>query len=281
MTESLETNKSSSTQKDSEVVVKDAKKKREFKMTEEEKEMNRKILKNMRKKQNYHKNKRFSVMLNKRCLLYSNTLFKDIKNPNNPFVVDPPIVIFRNYLLNCIYQIDLKLINRTQLLCNFHHIPPLTENFTIKRIIYPKKDSSLIAPGMCAIIEILFNATSLNNFDDELTIICEQFAFKVNFLYHISLKKVALKGIRDSPALSLQNPLNCNSCLVGDQASMVFRCLNNGGDAHFKFLLPNNPTEEYQDMREQLESPKSSQKGTDHNINVESEVLTVSIIRRN
>jgi len=125
MTESVETIKTA-TDKSTDLVVKDPKKKREFKMTEEEKELNRRVLKNMQKKQNYHKNKRFSVMLNKRCLLYSNSLFKDIKNPDNPFVVDPPIVIFRNYLLNCIYQIDLKLINRTQLLCNFHNIPPLT-----------------------------------------------------------------------------------------------------------------------------------------------------------
>jgi len=119
---------------------------------------------------------------------------------------------------------------------------------------------------MAARIEILFNATSLNNFDDELTIICERFAFKV-----------ALKGIRDSPALSLQNPLDCKSCLVGDQASMVFRCLNNGGDAHFKFLLPNGQ-EEHHDIREHLESPKDSQKGTDNNINMESEVLSVIIL---
>ncbi len=74
----------------------------------------------------------------------------------------------------------------------------------------------------------------------------------------------------------MQNPLNCNSCLVGDQASMVFRCLNNGGDAHFKFLLPSSRNDENYNMREQLESPKDSQKGTDNNINMESEVLTVS-----
>ena len=150
---------------------------------------------------------------------------------------------------------------------NFNFLIFYSENFTIKRIIYPKKDSSLIAPGMNARIEILFNATSLNNFDDELTIICERFAFKV-----------ALKGIRDSPALSLQNPLNCNSCLVGDQASMVFRCLNNGGDAHFKFKLPNSNEDENYNIREQLESPKDSQKGTDHNINMDSEILTVFTI---
>ena len=33
--------------------------------------------------------------------------------------------------------------------------------------------------------------------------------------------------------------MNCTKCLVGDQISMVFRCKNNGGDAHFKFLSNN------------------------------------------
>ena len=26
-------------------------------------------------------------------------------------------------------------------------------------------------------------------------------------------------------------------CLLGDQTSMIFRCKNNGGDAHFKFSV--------------------------------------------
>jgi|LauGreDrversion4_2_1035121.scaffolds.fasta_scaffold782573_2 hypothetical protein len=45
-----------------------------------------------------------------------------------------------------------------------------------------------------------------------------------------------LKAFKDQPALSLENPMNCTKCLVGDQISMIFRCKNNGGDAHFKFL---------------------------------------------
>lgn len=198
-------------------------KKREYKMTEEEKEMNRKILKGMSTKLNFVKNPRFRS--NNKCLLYSNDLFKDILSKENPFVVEPIVVTFREYQMNSIYQIDLKLLNRTSLLTNFKYIPPTSENFSIKRVVYPKKDSSLIAPGMSAKVEILFNATSLDSFQDEMTIISENFAFKV-----------PLKAIRDSPALSLDNPMDCKKCLIGDQVSMVFRCKNNGGDAHFKFL---------------------------------------------
>ena len=111
-----------------EILIKEKKsnkiKKREFKMTEEEKEMNRKILKNLQIKSNYTRNPRFKD--NVKILLYSNPLFKDIKSPENPFVVEPPIVIFRDYQLNNIYEIELKLINRIQLLTNFKHIPPRT-----------------------------------------------------------------------------------------------------------------------------------------------------------
>jgi hypothetical protein len=111
-----------------EILIKEKKsnkiKKKEFKMTEEEKEMNRKILKNMQIKSNYTRNPRFKE--NVKIMLYSNPMFKDIKSKENPFVVEPPIVIFRDYQLNCIYEIELKLINRIQLLTNFKYVPPKT-----------------------------------------------------------------------------------------------------------------------------------------------------------
>jgi hypothetical protein len=206
--------------------LKNQKKRQEHKMTEEEKEMNRKILKNMSTKLNFVKNPRFRI--NNKCLMYSNSIFKNLMDKENPFVVEPKVVIFREYQMNSIYQIDLKLLNRRQLLTSFKYIPPSTENFSVKQIIYPKSDTSLVAPGMSAKIEILFHATSLDNFSDELTIITEYFAFKV-----------PLKAIRDNPALTLDNPMDCKKCLIGDQVSMVFRCKNNGGDAHFKFVTEN------------------------------------------
>jgi hypothetical protein len=200
------------------------KKTKEYKLTEEEKEINRKILKKMNRKQNFVKNPRFRN--NGKFMLYSNALFSSILNDENPFVVEPLVVTFREYQLNCIYQIDLKLTNRKQILTSFKYIPPETHKFSIKKIIYPKKDTGLIAPGMHAKIEVMFNATSLDNFEDEISIITENFAFKI-----------PLRAIRESPALSLENPMMSGKCLLGDQTSMVFRCKNNGGDAHFKFSL--------------------------------------------
>src|SRR5690348_4625015 len=63
---------------------------KEHKMSEEEKELNRKILKNMNRKLNFLKNPRFRSSV--KCLLYSNSLFKDILSTENPFVVEPIIV---------------------------------------------------------------------------------------------------------------------------------------------------------------------------------------------
>lgn len=233
---------------------------KEYKMTEEEKELNRKILKNMNRKQNFVKNPRFRN--NAKCMLYSNALFSDILNSENPFVVEPIIVTFREYQLNCVYQIDLKLTNRKQILTSFKYIPPVTENFSIKKIIYPKKDTGLIAPGMHAKLEILFNATSLDNFEDEISIVTETFAFRI-----------PLRSIRELPALSLDNPMMCGKCLLGDQTSMVFRCKNNGGDAHFKFnvreefALNNNSNNHSNNQSQIINLPNNSPGNQMNNIN--------------
>jgi len=179
----------------------------------------------MQRKLNFVKNPRFRS--NKKCLLYENEDFKEVIHRDNPFAVDPPIVMFRDYQIGTVYSTTLNLINQTQLLKNFKYIPPISEYFAVKSISYPKKDSSLIAPGMKAKVEILFKPETLDPYNDHLTIISEFYAFKI-----------PIKAIRENAALTIENPMNCHKCLVGEQSSMVFRCRNNGGDAHFKFELP-------------------------------------------
>ena len=199
-------------------------KKNEMKMTEEEKEKNRKILYNMNLKLNFVKNPRYRN--NIPPPRYIDTNYQPINSPDNAFSIEPQEVIFKDYQSGSIYQIDLKILNRTQLLTSFKYIPPVTEYFTIKNVIYPKKDSSLIAPGMFAKMQILFYAKTMDNFEDEIIILTEKIAFKV-----------PLRAIRDKPAIILKNPLDCGKCLVGDKIERHFLCKNNGGDAHFKFYL--------------------------------------------
>ena len=232
-------------------------KKKEIKMTEEEKEKNRKILYNMNLKLNFVKNPRYRN--NIPPPKYSDTNYQPINSPDNAFSIEPQEVVFKDYQSGSIYQIDLKILNRTQLLTSFKYIPPLTEIFTIKNIIYPKKDSSLIAPGMYAKMQILFHAQTMDNFEDEIVILTEKIAFKV-----------PLRAIRDKPAIILKNPLDCGKCLVGDKLEKHFLCKNNGGDAHFKFYV------EGQENNEQKNYPGVSQEdlvGALQNNSVSNKIL--------
>lgn len=214
-------------------------KKKEIKMPEEEKELNRKILYNMNVKLNFKKNPRYKE--NSIIPSYKDAVFENISSNKNPFSIEPQEVVFRDYQANCVYQIDLKILNRTQLLTSFKYVPPITENFAIKEIIYPKKDSSLIAPGMYAKMQVVFHATSMENFEDEITILTEKMAFKV-----------PLKGVRDKPALSLSNPMDCKKCFIGDRVEMHFTCKNNGGDAHFRFLPVENEEDKAENGHEDI-----------------------------
>ena len=234
-------------------------KKKEMKMTEEEKEKNRKILYNMNLKLNFKKNPRYKDNLPPPR--YIDTNYQPINSPENAFAIEPQEVVFKDYQSGSIYQIDLKILNRTQLLTSFKYIPPLTEYFTIKNVIYPKKDSSLIAPGMYAKMQILFYAKTMDNFEDEIVIMTEKIAFKV-----------PLKAVRDKPAIILRNPLDCGKCLVGDKIEKHFMCKNNGGDAHFKFYI------EGQENDEQKNYPGVSQEdliGALQNNSVSNELLVV------
>ena len=234
-------------------------KKKEIKMTEEEKEKNRKILYNMNLKLNFVKNPRYRN--NIPPPRYCDNNYQPINSPDNAFSIEPQEVVFKDYQSGSIYQIDLKILNGTQLLTSFKYIPPMTEFFTIKNVIYPKKDSSLIAPGMYAKMQILFYAQTMDNFEDEIIILTEKIAFKV-----------PLRAIRDKPAIILKNPLDCGKCLVGDKIEKHFLCKNNGGDAHFKFYI------EGQEKNEEKNDPGVNQEdliGALQNNSVSNELLVV------
>ena len=236
-------------------------KKREFKMTEEEKEKNRKILYNMNLKLNFVKNPRYRN--NIPPPRYTDTNYQPINSPDNAFSIEPQEVVFKDYQGGSIYQIDLKILNRTQLLTSFKYIPPMTENFTIKNVIYPKKDSSLIAPGMFAKMQILFYAKTMDNFEDEIIILTEKIAFKV-----------PLKAIRDKPAIILKNPLDCGKCLVGDKIEKYFLCKNNGGDAHFKFYIEGQENPEEKNIQK-VEENKEELMGALQNNSLSNELLVI------
>ena len=125
-------------------------KKKEMKMTEEEKEKNRKILYNMNLKLNFKKNPRYKDNLPPPR--YIDTNYQPINSPENAFAIEPQEVVFKDYQSGSIYQIDLKILNRTQLLTSFKYIPPLTEYFTIKNVIYPFGIKGIIRQTMIDVL---------------------------------------------------------------------------------------------------------------------------------
>ena len=106
---------------------------------------------------------------------------------------------------------------------NNHH--SYSENFSMKDLKYPLKESGDVAPGMSVTLSISFTALSFGDFDDFLTVVTEENSFKV-----------PLRARRDPPVISLVNPLDCLHSWIGDRVDMAFRCVNTGGDGGFKFF---------------------------------------------
>ena len=204
--------------------TKEIAKKKEMKMTEMEIEANRKIIQRMNKKLNFRRNPRFKVIIPPK--FFSEIEFNFENRSASNFVAKPEVVNFKDFHVGEIYKVTVTLTNRTQLLSSFQLVPPFTEAFSISKVSYPKKESNLIAPGMAARVDVLFKPSNLNNAEDEICVKTE----RANFV-------IPLRAIRDLPALSLENPINCNTCLVGDIRSTEIKCRNNGGDASFKFFL--------------------------------------------
>ena len=178
---------------------------------------------------------------NQRIIQGMNTKITFLKNPRNvphgentkvgilgtecPFRFTPEVISFTGYKEDGCYEIPLTVTNVAAIQRRMQVIPPMTENFSVVSVKFPQEGSSLIHPGMSAKILVQFSAHSLTNYNDELTIKTEHGSYKV-----------PLYAGREPPELSLAEELNCQSAWVGDRADMAFRCVNNGGEAGFKFF---------------------------------------------
>jgi hypothetical protein len=185
-------------------------------MNEVEKELNLKLIQSMDKKISFLKNPRTLQGYHEKI----GTLAKD-----SPFRLTPQSVVFTDYQEGSVYEIPLTVTNVAGVLRRIQVLPPATSNFSISSIKYPKDDHGLIAPGMSAVINVHFVATSLADFEDEFTIISEQ-----------NKISVPIKARREAPHLTLVEVLECGTVWVGDRIEMIFRCQNLGGNAGFKFF---------------------------------------------
>lgn len=96
-------------------------------MNENDKEVNHKIIKRMNKRINYLKNPKFRE--NKRPVMFSDLIYKqelinEVNNKASSFRAIPSTVIFRDYMINNIYEIELKLINVSNILKRVKYMPP-------------------------------------------------------------------------------------------------------------------------------------------------------------
>ncbi|EGR30726.1 hypothetical protein IMG5_124930 [Ichthyophthirius multifiliis] len=230
-----------------------------------EKLKNEKIIQNMNKRINYLKNPRFKQNnkppiqfteikkrnVNKQQLqiyIYSQKqdLLINATDQKCPFKANPQIILFKDYLINEIYKINLTIINTTSILRRIKFLPPQLEQFTITSIIYPGekeakneiyqinklKEVGLIAPGMSLQLTVQFKVTSFAQYEDKITFISED-----------SIFEVPLISQKEKPQITLPEILNCKSCWVGDKTETVFRIQNRGGESGFKFFLENEDEE--------------------------------------
>lgn len=104
-------------------------------------------------------------------------------------------------------------------------VPPASDVFTVSRVKYPSETSGDLATGMSLTMAVVFQAPSFADFDDAITFVTEEGAFKL-----------PISARRDPPIINLVNPMNCLNSWLGDRVDMAFRCVNNGGDGGFKFF---------------------------------------------
>ena len=98
-------------------------------------------------------------------------------------------------------------------------VPPASDVFTVSRVKYPSETSGDLATGMSLTMAVVFQAPSFADFDDAITFVTEEGAFKL-----------PISARRDPPVINLVNPMNCLNSWLGDRVDMAFRCVNNGGD---------------------------------------------------
>lgn len=141
------------------------------------------------------------------------------------FRVEPPNVAFANYQVNNVYEILIKVTNVAPVKKRIKFVPPATDVFTLARVKYPSNYTGDLATGMSVTMAVVFQAPSFADFDDVITFVTEEGAFKL-----------PLTARRDPPVINLVNPMNCLNSWLGDRVDMAFRCVNNGGDGGFKFF---------------------------------------------
>ena len=92
-----------------------------------------------------------------------------------------PAPVFQDYHANNIYQIPLSLTNRSHRFQRLRIVPPSSSQFSITDIKYPNELKGDVAPGMSVTMNVNFNASSLQDFDDLIQVISFNPIYLIDF----------------------------------------------------------------------------------------------------
>ncbi|CAE8724279.1 unnamed protein product [Polarella glacialis] len=190
----------------------------------EEKAKNREIVKRMQMKISFLKNPRYNA----------DRAAKDKGEPC-PFWSDPESVIFRNYEVGGLYEVNIQFRNVTGIGRRLRVLPCKSPAFSMSQLrfdvdsakIHPGKEPcAVVAPGMAAYLTVRFAPSTLNDETDALTIATEFGDYSVPVLAR-----------RVQPKLEFQEPVNCGCILAGNTTTEAVRISNQGGEGSFRLIL--------------------------------------------
>lgn len=203
----------------------------------DQKAKNREIVKRMQMKVNFLKNPRF----------LADRQGKDRGEPC-PFWFTPESILFRNYEIGGLYQIQVDFRNSTGISRRLRVLPCNNTAFSVKELRYDKELNAerpelvgldplaaVVAPGMAAHLTVSFAPNTLND-ETEFLMVCTE----------IGDYQLPLLARRDQPKLKIDEPVNCGCMLAGNNITEPVRIRNSGGEGAFRLIVSEDePPEDY------------------------------------
>lgn len=155
-------------------------------MKADDRSENEELLKRMRRKLNFMRNKRFEQSGNRIALPATSaaaaaasegrlaseaTASADLdaakeqqQRHRHAVLAQPSAVEFVDYRVGETYEVSVRIVNPTPISRRFRVLPPALSVFNVSQIQYPTQDDGLIAPGMCTRVKVLFRPDCLDDF---------------------------------------------------------------------------------------------------------------------
>ncbi|XRB18068.1 flagellar associated protein [Pseudoscourfieldia marina] len=209
------------------------------KMTDEQMDLEKEVLRRMALKLNFLRNPRFREKLERASLrahLAPPPLGDAAPHPSDgAFAVEPSNVEFNDYEVGGVYEMSVDLRNISFISRRLRLLPPSTNYFSLSLARFPN-EGGMVAPGMKCQVTVRFCPDSLADYDDSFYVVTE-----------VSKFAVPIKARRPPPSLTLPATLDCANCIVGNTCVLKVPFENAGGTGKFRLVAsqdwPNAVTE--------------------------------------